>query len=66
MQSFWAFSRKKAFPWGKAIDRPALHRFVQLILGIGKHQFQAIFLIDAGCAGVVVNRHNIHIRVALP
>ena len=34
-------------------------------LGVGQHQLNPVFLIDFGGAGVVVNGHNIAVRILL-
>ncbi len=44
-------------------DRLYLAGLVQLLAGYGQHQLDAVFLVDAGRAGVVVHGGNVRVRV---
>ena len=44
-------------------DRLYLAGLVQLLAGHGQHQFDAVFLVDAGRAGVVVHGGDVRVRV---
>ena len=45
--------------------RCCLESGVALQLGVCQHQLDAVLLIDSGCAGVIVDRHNVGVGVGV-